>query len=373
MEEMLPEGWEILRAWLPADLAGLARRHGFAERASGLQAAEVWLRLLLMHAGGGLSLEQTVLRARELGLAKISAVALFKRLRRAGPWLEELTRQLLAARPVARPAEEEWQQRVVVVDATDVQEPGSTGTAWRVHYQVRLGDLRCTQYELTDGHGGERLGRFRFAPKQIVLADRGYCHRAGVAQVLGGKAEVVVRLHPTGFPLENEAGAAMDLCQWVRTLSDGQPGERTVWFCHGGRRHRLRLCALRKSELATERAQKKQRRKARCAGRQPQADVLELAGYILVLTSLPAKAWPTERVLALYRYRWQVELVFKRLKSLLGLGHVPKSSDQSARAWMQAKILTALLIERVLFEAKFFSPWGFPWPGQPLAAVPRSA
>jgi len=41
-------------------------------------------------------------------------------------------------------------------------------------------------------------------------------------------------------------------------------------------------------------------------------------------------------------------------------GHVPKSDDQSARAWMQAKILTSLLLERLLIEARIFSPWGYP-------------
>jgi folate-binding Fe-S cluster repair protein YgfZ len=55
-----------------------------------------------------------------------------------------------------------------------------------------------------------------------------------------------------------------------------------------------------------------------------------------------------------YRGRWQIELVFKRLKSLLEAGHVPKSDDASAKAWMQAKILSALPVDRVLLEEKFF-------------------
>ena len=73
----------------------------------------------------------------------------------------------------------------------------------------------------------------------------------------------------------------------------------------------------------------------------------------------------------MYRCRWQIELAFKRLKTLLGAGHVPKTDDQSARAWMQAKLLTALLVERLLLEAKIFSPWGYPLRAlEPLAAGP---
>jgi len=33
---------------------------------------------------------------------------------------------------------------------------------------------------------------------------------------------------------------------------------------------------------------------------------------------------------------------------------VPKSDDDSAKAWMQAKILSALLVDRVLLEGSFF-------------------
>ena len=55
-------------------------------------------------------------------------------------------------------------------------------------------------------------------------------------------------------------------------------------------------------------------------------------------------------------YRWQIELYFKRLKSLLDAGHMPKSNDASAKGWMQAKMLSALLLERIMLEAGFFPP-----------------
>jgi len=69
-DNALPEEWEILCDWLPTDLNERARRYGFFQRARGLTDAERWLRLILMHVGGGLSLEQTAVRARELGLAR---------------------------------------------------------------------------------------------------------------------------------------------------------------------------------------------------------------------------------------------------------------------------------------------------------------
>jgi uncharacterized protein YegP (UPF0339 family) len=365
----LPEEWEILREWLPKDLDERAKTHRFFQRARGLTDGECWLRLILMHVAGGLSLEQTALRARELGLAQISGVALFKRLRRAEAWLRDLCQYLLAEqqRRLGRGA---WpvHYRVRAIDATDIQEPGSTGTDWRIHYSIRLPELSCDHYELTDNQAGEKLGRFEFGKGELILADRGYSHRAGAAQVLDSGADLLLRWHPKTFPVQAAGGGEFDLLAHLRRLPKRGAREWPVQFEHAGKTRPLRLCALRKNRVAAERSRRKAVRKAKCNGQEIKDQSLELTGYIMVVTSLPAEKFPPAQVLRLYQCRWQVELAFKRLKTLLGAGHVPKSDDASARAWMQAKILTSLLLERLLLEARVFSPWGYALSdAQPLA------
>jgi hypothetical protein len=245
-----------------------------------------------------------------------------------------------------------------VLDATDVEEPGPTGTDWRLHYSLRLPQLSCDFLELTDVHGGETLKRLPVDKGDIVLCDRGYSHRAGVAQVLGQEADVVVRLNAGAFPLEDEQGQSLDLVKLVEKLNVGQVREWPVWFAHQGQRHRLRLCVLRKSQTAAALARRKAEKKARKKGQQVRPETLKLAAFVLVLTSLPA-TWPAALILELYRARWQVELAFKRLKQLLAAGHVPKTTDASSLAWLQAKILTAVLIEHMIHAGRFFSPWGY--------------
>jgi len=372
--DALPEEWEILRDWLPENIDARARQFRFFQRTRGLTDSERWLRLILMHVAGGLSLEQTAMRARELGLAEISGVALFKRLRNAEAWLQDLCQHLLAEQQ-KRLGRGVWpsEYRVRAIDATDIQEPGSTGTTWRVHYSIRLPELVCDHYELTDDSGGEKLGRFDFAQDELILADRGYSHRAGAAKVLDSQAAVLLRWNPAVLPVRGAGGAAFDLLAHLRTLPKRGAREWKVQFEYHGKIYPLRLCAIRKNRVAAERARRKALRKAQRNGTTAQAQSLELTAYVLVLTSLPPK-FSAEDVLQLYRCRWQIELTFKRLKSLLSAGHVPKSDDQSARAWMQAKILTALLLERLLLEAKFFSPWGYNLRDlEPLATGPGSA
>ena len=79
---------------------------------------------------------------------------------------------------------------------------------------------------------------------------------------------------------------------------------------------------------------------------------------MLVFTTV-AEALSAAEVLDLYRARWQIELVFKRLKSLAGLGHLKKHDPQAARAWLQGKLLVALLIDALRVAGEAFSPWGY--------------
>jgi hypothetical protein len=354
------ESWQILCQFLPPDLDRSAKEQGAFRRARGeIKSASVLLRLILLHVAGGLSLEQAALRARENNLVKISAVGLFKRLRCAGPWLTWLTAETVKS--LSKDWDDAlWKQRPIrVLDATDIQEPGPTGTDWRLHYSLRLPQLSCDFLELTDVHGGETLKRLPVDKGDIVLCDRGYSHRPGVAQVLKQEADVVVRLNSGAFPLEDQAGNEIDLIELVKHLKVDEIGEWPVWFVQDGQRYSMRLCVMRKSEVAASLARRKVEKKASKSGKQVQPETLTLAAYVLVLTSLPTSWGSASLILELYRARWQVELAFKRLKQLLSAGHVPKTTDASSRAWLQAKILTALLIEHMIHAGRFFSPWGY--------------
>ena len=74
---------------------------------------------------------------------------------------------------------------------------------------------------------------------------------------------------------------------------------------------------------------------------------------------MPERDWTDEVVLEWYRTRWQVELVFKRFKSLVQLGCLPKYSDESAKAWLYGKLVAALLVEKLIHHASALSPWGY--------------
>jgi len=372
---VMDEEWRVLASFLPAGWRDLARETGAMRRTrGGITSPEVLLQVLLLHVATGLSLKQAVARAQVQGLASITDVALLKRLRRSEGWLRELARRMFEADRGARvAARAPGDRRLRAVDATTVEEPGATGTDWRVHYCISLPEMRCDFYEVTDATGAETYRRVPVHPGDIILGDRGYCHREGVAHVLRQRGDILVRLNSTSFPLRAvRRDAPFDLLPHLRRLRGIQPGEWAVRFEADGALWPARFCAIRKSQLAADRAKTKIRRQAAKKQIQVRPETLESAEYVYVLVTLPRDVLTAREVLHLYRARWQIELCFKRLKSLLRLGHVPKRNDDSARAWIEGKLLTVLLIERLLGEARFFSPWGFELPApKPLARIPR--
>jgi hypothetical protein len=365
---LMEEEWEFLTDLLPQDWREQARTTGALRRARGVRSADALLQLILMHTATGLSLRQTVVRARQQSIADISDVALLKRLRASEPWLRALTGQMTDLDETGVVQRLSPRRRVRAVDATTVEEQGGAGTDWRVHYTLRLPDLSCDFFELTDAHGGETYRRIPVERGDLLLADRGYSNAAGVAAVQAAHGDVLVRWNSFSFPVKTLAGEAFDARQELRQMSKRGVREWAVSFTHDGPRYAGRLCAIRKNAVATERAREKMRREARKKQKQVSEEALQLAEFILVFTTLSSKELSARDVLELYRVRWQIELRFKHLKSLLGLGCLPKYDAASCRAWIQAKLLCGLLIEQLMRRAKFFFPWGYPLPAaEPLA------
>ena len=58
------------------------------------------------------------------------------------------------------------------------------------------------------------------------------------------------------------------------------------------------------------------------------------------------------------RLRWRVELVFKRFKSLVGLGALPAKNRQVARSWIFANLIIALMAEKTARKLADSSPSG---------------
>lgn len=355
--KLLPEGWQAK-----------ARELGALRRCRKVESAEVLLRVLLIHLAEGCSLRETALRAARGGLVQLSDVAIMDRLRLSGSWFRWMNLGLVQ-RWIEREPRRIYgtKRRINLVDATRIQEPGPTGSSWVLHYCIELVSLACRQWVLTDWQGnGESFWRFDPQAEELYIADRAYGTRAGIAVFRQAGAEVLVRFALDNLPLlQPSSPKRFKLLARLRRLKATQMGDWPVELEYEGQRFSGRVCAIKRSRQAAQEALRRFLLTTKRKGQQPKASTLEALRYVFVFTSLsPAELSPTQ-ALELYRGRWQIELVFKRLKSILQLGHLRKIDPDSTRSWIEGKLFVALLLESLLRQAESFFPWGFPLDSSP--------
>jgi len=375
---MMDEDWRVLTSLLPENWEGAAVSTDALKGLRKDKSAENLLRTLLLHIACGYSLRETVVRARRAGLADLSDVALLKRLRKCAAWLRELCVALFNDRGLQMGSHGGLQFRLF--DATNVREPGKTGSLWRIHYSVRVPSLECDHFTITPTAGegtGESFDQFPIEAGDHIIADRGYSRAGGIHHVAARGAFVCVRLNASSVVLLDSERRPFDLAGSLRALTrSGTIGAWPVLLPDPNADDPLlpsRICAIRKSKEAIRLAHKKLRRRASKKGHTLQPETLFLAQYVIVLTTFPVEGFSPGEVLGWYRIRWQVELVFERFKQIAQLGHLPKYDDESAKAWLYGKLFTALMTERVITYAESVSPWGYdlvPQAGpEPVAGV----
>jgi hypothetical protein len=336
---------------LPADLDldHLAIQHKAIQRGRKIKTGAALLRLALAHGPGGLSLREAAGWAGMLGSSTLSNPAVKYRLDRAVDFLKAIMEHLLAAKSASQNLQ--WPGRTIrLADGTCISKPGSKGTDWRVHGVFDLGAGGFSNLELTDGKGAETLTYGAPVAGEVRIADRGYGRAKAWHRFLqdsGGKADLIVRMKWNGFHLTSKDGAAFDLIDHLATLPNDQvPHEIDVQaLVRRGVTMPIRLIILRKPPEATEATRKTLRTQASRKQKTLDPRSLAAAEFLVLGTSLSAEGYPAAEVLAAYRLRWQIELAFKRLKSLLHIDKLPARTDLGARSWLYPHLILALLCD----------------------------
>ena len=361
MAQKILEDWKTILSLLPANWEQLADQHRQLEVKHGnakITNAGDLLRLILVHAAADLPLRQTVAVVAQAGGPTLSPMRLHKKMIRAGSYLHALVTALTDV-PMGAPPEK-WAGYVVsMVDASLICRPGSVNGDARIHLRMRLSDLKYLQIRSTGLDEGETFCRFDFEPGELVVADRGYCNARGVAHVIDCGADVLVRLNRTSMPmLWAGAETPLDIMNTLRALPRHAVREQDVVVPYKvGRQTRMlrgRLCMMRLPEHEARKARKRIRQEQ---GSSASAETLEAAGYIMLFTTTPASRLSTAQCIELYRLRWQIELQFKRWKSICGFDRMPNFRPDTIESWLYAKILAAILLEKLAsLHSEVFSP-----------------
>lgn len=336
------DDWEFVRSLLPADLEDSALITGALRRCRNVPDATALIRMALAYALTDLSLKDVAAWASSLELAEITGPGLFYRLREAEHWLERVLGQTLAAQV----PHETCGLPIRVVDATVINGPGGhVAVQWRAHVLVSAvtGTIRSVQ--LTGDEGGEKLSRYAVQEGELILGDRAYGTARGLHSVTQQRARVAVRFNPVTLRTCDSKRRRV----YLKGREDEVPAAGAVEFS-----------ILVPTPPPPTKSHKPWDLAKAIAWIPARAVAARTRGgeVIWILTNLPPSV-PALAVMGLYRLRWQIELQFKRLKSLLHLDTLPSRQGPTAKSWMLARFLTAALAQRLVDPNGPLSPWGY--------------
>lgn len=337
------------------DLEATARRSGALTRRREIRSAESLLRLVLAWGPGDLSLRQAAVWADMSGVAAMGDAAVMRRLRKSADWLEGLVQAVLEARSQAlRPASVDG-RLLRLIDGTTFGVVGSKKPGWRLHAGFDLALGRFDGIKLTSRAQGEGLEQIGVIQGEIRIADRGFARPDGLRHMIDHGGDFLIRLGSRSLKLEQDKGAPIDLMALFAAALEKSGWDGLVNVLNGRKSRKswpplpIRLLIRPLPPEQAEAARQRLRRAGQREGYKPSPLAFEAAGFVMLATSLHDIA--ADDLFDLYRLRWQIELAFKRLKSLIGARCVPTKDPDLARTWLYAHLLTALIVED--FSAEF--------------------
>lgn len=209
-------------------------------------------------------------------------------------------------------------QKVYAADATDVSQEGSQNIVMRIHTQLSLNNHAGVRMRITDNHTAENISLLPIEARSLYLADRAYGKARQLAHLADHQADFIIRITPNRLKLytDKECRQRIDfsslLSEPISSFS------LHAFFRYGGHTYPVRVIGEKLPEEKQNDAEKRVRKKAaknRCTLRE---STILFSKWLIVVSSV-ADLVTDREILMAYCQRWQIELLFKRSKTLLGL------------------------------------------------------
>jgi hypothetical protein len=329
---------------------------GIIRRQRAIKTPADLMMLILFHLLNGCTLMEISEVGRLTNIGKFSDVAFMKKFSLCAVWFQLISAKLMQSVVADYPKPKYLDNyRVIAYDASDVVEKGKSGRTFRLHFGIDIFSMSSVQYKITGQNVGETLANFTMTPGDLAIADRIYGTLKSMEYCTENGADYIFRLRAKYFRIYDEQDARIDLLEQFACLRPGESKDIIGYSKNAdGVRVPIRVCVKQKPSEAIEATRKKLARKGSRKQETISEEAKKFNEYIAVVTSLPPEV-SAEDVLETYRLRWQVECYFKRLKTIMDFGEMPKKREDSILAWLNGKIMVALLVE-MLLSAKSFSP-----------------
>jgi hypothetical protein len=286
--------------------------------------------------------------------------------------VRKATQQLLAASPETIPLLRRFTS-VVIDDCTSLglpaalaqqfpgcggsdPEAGQAGLKVLVRFEATSGQFQAL--ELSAARDSERTMSKTLPPLpagSLHLADLGIFDLDELARLSRKGVSWISRV-PALLSRQADDDTTEVLADWLKL----QHTDRIDVTIRLGTAKRLdcRLVAVRLPEKVAQERLRKLRRTLKKKGRTISERQRVMCQWLVLITNLSAEQFTIEEICVLYRVRWQVELLFKRWKSLVGLGRSRGHRPYRVLCETYAKLLGCLV-----------QHWGSLLRGGPLSVI----
>jgi len=344
--------YEKLRSKLPSNLSETASKYGVIKRRRKIQEAPELLVMVMLYATAGLSLRLLSAIASLLGIASVSDEAWRKKLQRCDAWLSHILNDVL---PSSRLSKEETvvarNLQIEIVDATNIMQEGKAGDTVRVHTRYSLPGGNIAEAIVADKHSAESIKHFTIEQGHLYIADKVYGKGDNFAHVISHNAHALFRITPSHVSLSMDLRGKEKLDMAARLTETKQDVLDIPCFIRttSGNRVPVRVIASRLPDGKRAKATKRVKRKAsKEQTKNIRTSTFTYAGWVIVITSLSSDYSPHD-ILKLYNLRWQIELLFKRIKQFFKLKRLKAASMKNSRVIVLTLLILWAISERDLY------------------------
>jgi hypothetical protein len=168
--------------------------------------------------------------------------------------------------------------------------------------------------QVTTRQVGESLGLVPVQPGDILVGDGIYSRARQLVAVEQKGGFSLTRFSAHHLPVYAaqaplcSSAYQFDVNGWLHTLAPGVY-ERNALVSYEQTTLSVRLIAIVPTPEKAATLRRKKEHQARAQGRKLSEQARFLAGFILLVTTLPLPQWPTELLIELYACRWHIEIV----------------------------------------------------------------
>jgi len=270
--------------------------------------------------------------------------------------LSKMTQQIISSDNALAPIFERFTE-VIAIDGSVITLPdsqeenfrgcggsyegGKSSLKLQTELNLRNGELRCVQIEQgRSPDGASDRQNVIPSPGSLRIADLGYFKIPVLARIADVGAFFLTRI-----PHSTKIHVAAEKYHVVAWLNSQEQMLVDLWIEIGSEAHlKCRLIAWRvPEEIANRRRQKLIEKIRRKTGRMPTTEALAACDWEFLVTNLPEEQLSVKEAIVLYRSRWQIELLFKRWKSLGLIDELDGRNDTVTMVRLWARLCAAII------------------------------